>query len=99
MPDSGAGSMARQACPAVLSTVALHELAVGVEAVVQEVQAGDPAMDRLMALGVCTGHRVRLIQAGDPLIVQVLGARLGVSARLAARVRVAGLSMEAVQQP
>jgi Fe2+ transport system protein FeoA len=45
---------------------------------------------RLKALGLCVGRRVELVQAGDPLIVSVLGARVGLAARLAA-----GISVEA----
>jgi Fe2+ transport system protein FeoA len=44
---------------------------------------------RLMALGICVGRRVEIIKAGDPLIVRVVGARVGLSARLAAYVLVA----------
>lgn len=44
---------------------------------------GDDAV-RLKALGLCVGRQVELIQNGDPLIVRVLGARVGLSARLAA---------------
>ena len=44
---------------------------------------GDDAV-RLKALGMCVGRQVQLIQSGDPLIVRVLGARVGLSARLAA---------------
>jgi Fe2+ transport system protein FeoA len=43
---------------------------------------------RLMALGVCVGRQVEIIKAGDPLIVSVVGARVGLSARLAAAVTV-----------
>jgi Fe2+ transport system protein FeoA len=43
---------------------------------------------RLKALGVCVGRRIELLKAGDPLILRVLGARVGLSARLAAKVYV-----------
>jgi len=43
---------------------------------------------RLKRLGSCVGRRVQLVQAGDPLILRVHGARLGLSARLAERIRV-----------
>ena len=43
---------------------------------------------RLKALGVCIGRRIELIKAGDPMIIKVVGARVGLSARLAAEVRV-----------
>ncbi|MFH0909567.1 MAG: FeoA family protein [bacterium] len=66
--------------------VALDRLQNHECAVVRRVDAGDDDMGRLMAMGVCTGRSLELIQHGDPLIVRVLGSRLGVSARLAARV-------------
>ncbi len=48
---------------------------------------GDDA-DSLKTMGVCVGRKVMLSQPGDPLILKVMGTRLGVSARLAARVLV-----------
>jgi Fe2+ transport system protein FeoA len=51
--------------------------------------SGDAAdAARLMAMGICVGRRVEIIRQGDPLIVRVVGARVGLSARLAAHVRV-----------
>ena len=55
---------------------------------VREVQAGDDETDRLKAMGVCEGRKVMVVRNGDPLILRVLGSRVGVSARLASRVRV-----------
>jgi Fe2+ transport system protein FeoA len=49
-----------------------------------EAEAADAA--RLKALGICMGRRVLVVQAGDPLIVKVVGSRVGLSARLAAGV-------------
>jgi Fe2+ transport system protein FeoA len=43
---------------------------------------------RLKSLGLCLGRRVQLAKGGDPLIVRVLGARVGLSRRLAASVLV-----------
>jgi Fe2+ transport system protein FeoA len=43
---------------------------------------------RLKALGVCVGRRLELVKTGDPLIVRVLGARVGLSALLASVVYV-----------
>jgi Fe2+ transport system protein FeoA len=51
-----------------------------------EVAAGGAEADQLMAMGVCAGRRVQVVKHGDPLILRVLGSRIGVSARLAARV-------------
>lgn len=41
---------------------------------------------RLKSLGLCVGRRVEVVKRGDPMIVRVLGARVGLSARLAATV-------------
>jgi Fe2+ transport system protein FeoA len=46
---------------------------------------------RLKSLGLCLGRRVQLAKGGDPLIVRVLGARVGLSRRLAACVLVKSL--------
>lgn len=43
---------------------------------------------RLKAMGVCLGRRLSLVQMGDPLIVCVVGSRVGMSARLAETVLV-----------
>lgn len=55
---------------------------------VESVQAQDSDLERLMAMGVCGGRMVELVQVGDPLILRVYGTRVGVSARLAERIRV-----------
>jgi Fe2+ transport system protein FeoA len=41
---------------------------------------------RLKAMGLCLGRRVQLVKGGDPLIVRVIGTRVGLSARLAEQV-------------
>jgi Fe2+ transport system protein FeoA len=46
---------------------------------------------RLKSLGLCIGRRVQVAKGGDPLIVRVLGARVGLSRRLAASVLVKSL--------
>jgi Fe2+ transport system protein FeoA len=70
------------------ATVRLDELPPRVCAVVREVATDDEDTQRLKTLGVCVGRRVELVRAGDPLILKIFGSRLGVSAELAARVRV-----------
>ena len=63
----------------------LPDLLPGQCAVIASVETPDD-MTPLMAMGVCAGRLVELVQAGDPLILRVLGTRIGVSARLARRV-------------
>lgn len=62
--------------------------------VVQNVEAPDEELERLMAMGVCGGRTVELVQIGDPLILKVYGTRVGVSARLAAKIKVISCSTD-----
>ena len=41
------------------------------------------AMVRLKRLGICGERTVEVIQPGDPMVLKVVGSRLGVSRRLA----------------
>jgi Fe2+ transport system protein FeoA len=50
-----------------------------------EASAEDQA--RLEAMGLCVGRTVEVVQCGDPMIVRVLGTRIGIAAVLAAAVR------------
>ena len=68
--------------------VRLDQLAAMQCAIVCSVDEGDDSAKQLMAMGVCIGRRIEVIKCGDPLILRVLGSRLGVSARLAQRVLV-----------
>ena len=64
-----------------LESLRPHQLAT-----VHHVDAACDDMERLMAMGVCEGQTVELVQCGDPLILKVFGSRVGVSARLAKNV-------------
>ena len=66
----------------------LHELPSGARGVVQHIDSADGAMHRLMAMGLCVGREVEVLRHGNPLIVRLLGARVGVSARVAQHVLV-----------
>ena len=41
---------------------------------------------RLQRLGICDGNRIIVAQTGDPLIVLVVGSRIGISRKLAEQV-------------
>lgn len=71
-----------------ISGASLDQVEVGHCAMILEVQAGESEVEQLMSMGVCVGRRIMLIQAGDPMILKVLGTRIGLSARLARCVRV-----------
>lgn len=74
------------------SSVRLDELLPKQCATVCRVDAQDGSADQLMAMGVCIGRQVEVVKCGDPLILRVLGSRIGLSARLAQRVYVTSCS-------
>ena len=79
--------MSRQDSDAsTVTAILLNALGNGVLAQVVDVVAEADDAVRLKSLGICIGRRVQLVKGGDPLIVRVLGARVGLSARLAAGV-------------
>lgn len=53
-----------------------------------DVIGDDAATARLKRLGICEGQPIRIVQSGDPMIVSVAGARVGLSRKLAERVLV-----------
>ncbi len=68
------------------STVSLDQAPAGSVFRVERVDADCDDAARLKAMGVCVGRRLSVVQNGDPLIVCVVGSRVGISARLAASV-------------
>jgi Fe2+ transport system protein FeoA len=64
----------------------LNELPSGSRAVVQHIEPAGEAMSRLMAMGLCVGRELEVVRQGNPLILRLLGARIGVSSRLARHV-------------
>lgn len=66
----------------------LGQLLAGQVGSITEVVVEETDARRLKALGLCVGRTVRMVSAGNPLIVQVLGSRVGLSAVLAAQVNV-----------
>ena len=64
----------------------LSELPAGARGVVRHIEHVDDAMHRLMAMGLCVGREIEVVRQGNPLIVRLLGARVGVAARVARHV-------------
>ncbi len=71
-----------------MPTVSLPQLPSDAVARVTDLQVDQDDATRLKAMGICVGRQVQLVRAGDPFIVRVLGARIGLSARLAEGVQV-----------
>lgn len=70
------------------ASVPLSDLAPHQCGLVRDVAAPEGELERLMAMGVCGGRIVEVIQRGDPLILKVYGTSVGVSARLAEHIQV-----------
>ncbi|MEO2031822.1 MAG: FeoA family protein [Planctomycetaceae bacterium] len=58
------------------------------------VECEGDAMIRLKRLGICARRGIEVIQPGDPMVLRVVGSRLGVSRQLAEFVTV-----ETMQDP
>jgi len=74
--------------PSLEEVIPLDQVEAGHCGLVHEVRAGETEIEQLQAMGVCAGRKVMLVKAGDPMILKVLGSRIGVSARLASQVMV-----------
>ncbi len=54
--------------------------------VVDRVETGSLDGVRLKRMGICQGRNIQVIHLGDPLIIHVVGCRVGISRRLAQQV-------------
>jgi Fe2+ transport system protein FeoA len=70
------------------SELTLSNVPSGTRAVVHRINAADESVQRLMAMGLCVGRELEVIRQGNPLIVRMLGARIGVSGRVAKHILV-----------
>ena len=66
----------------------LDQMTAGTCCTVESIELGELAIQRLMAMGLCVGRQLEVIRHGNPLIVRLLGARIGVSARVADQIMV-----------
>jgi len=68
--------------------ISLDQLKTGLCGTVVKVTADNEDAERLKAMGLCMDREVMLVKPGDPLILRVVGTRIGISARLASTVQV-----------
>lgn len=73
---------------ALSSVIQLTELTAGCSAKLHSADLADEDFALLEALGICRCSRFRVCQAGNPWILQVNEARIGLSAAVASRLRV-----------
>ena len=68
---------------------ALDRIPPGRWATITRMDAGDRGQQhRLIAMGVCVGRQVKLLHAGNPLIIRVMNTRIGLSRELAKGIHV-----------
>jgi len=66
----------------------LPQLRLGQCAVVHHVDLDENSDKRLRTLGICPGRRVWMVRKGDPMVVKVMGTRIGLAKELAQGVTV-----------
>ncbi len=67
-------------------TIRLSDIRSAGRYAVQTVDDRGEETTRLKRLGVCERRSVEVLQIGDPMIVRVVGSRIGISRRLASHV-------------
>ena len=80
--------------PPGMQDLPLPDLPPDTVARVTEIDGEHGDATRLKGMGICLGRQVQMVRAGDPLILRVLGARVGLSARLAAGIGVVAIDDE-----
>jgi Fe2+ transport system protein FeoA len=68
--------------------VRLGSLRVGEVARIIDLPGSCESTNRLKSIGICGGRQIELVKAGDPVVVRVIGVRVGLSAHLASMVQV-----------
>ena len=87
-------SVGAGACPAApvadqdTCLISMDKLQLGQCGLVQRLDLNDPDDKRLYTLGICPGRRVWLVRRGDPMVLKVMGTRIGLAAELAQQVTV-----------
>jgi len=66
----------------------LNQISSGEQVTVCGLEENDLTMDRLKAMGLCLGRQVEVVRQGNPLVMHLLGARIGLSGRLAKKILV-----------
>ena len=82
------GGFSPPALPGGACALPLSGLPVGGCGRVVSVVVSAVDQERLEVMGLCSGRMVRVIKQGDPMIVRVLGTRIGLAATLARSVHV-----------
>lgn len=71
---------------AAVRLLPLPEAPLGRPLRVGKVDTNSADASRLQAMGVCQGRVLEIVKGGDPLVVRIVGSRVGIAARLALHV-------------
>ena len=81
-----------------MSKTTLSRAASGTYRCIDVAGKGEQAI-RLKRMGICSGRRISVVQTGDPMILRVVGARVGLSRELTGTVMVDGNGVNAGRRP
>jgi ferrous iron transport protein A len=68
--------------------IPLEALQLGQCGLVRHLELNESDDKRLRTMGICPGRRVWLVRRGDPMVLKVMGTRIGLAAVLAKQVTV-----------
>ena len=66
--------------------VSADRLAAGDCGLICHIDGDHEDIERLKTMVVCLGRRLQMVRSGDPMIVSVMGTRLGIASRLSRHV-------------
>lgn len=71
-----------------LCQISLDAMRIGQCGVICDLQLAESDDKRLRTLGICPGRRVWMVRRGDPMVLRVMGSRMGLARELARQVTV-----------
>ena len=83
MPGAGQVPAEGEGCQ-----ISLDGLELGHCGVITDLDLAESDDKRLRTLGICPGRRAWMVRNGDPMVVKVMGSRLGLARELARQVTV-----------
>jgi Fe2+ transport system protein FeoA len=68
---------------ALEEAIPLDRVPAGNCGLVCRIEVAEADLQRLQIMGICLGRWVHIVKQGDPMIVRVMGSRIGLAAKLA----------------
>ena len=76
-------SVSTPAAPADPGVVSADRLSAGECGLICAIEGDREDLERLKVMGLCLGRRLHVIKPGDPMVVSVMGTRIGIARELA----------------